>query len=353
MESFWQKVIWGNTILSYTLVLGGMVLAWLVIRLLRGKVLKRVQGWIAKTDTQFDDIAFSALQKFILPYAYLLINYQLLQQLHLSTRIEKILQVAMAVVTMYYFIRIVNHVLHTSIMGIMRRRNESEYRMRQLSGALLLLKGLVWLTGIIFLVDNLGYNVTTFIAGLGVGGIAIALAAQAVLGDLFSYFVIFFDKPFEIGDAIQVGDKNGTIEHIGIKTTRLRSVSGEQLIMPNSDLTKLTIQNYKRLNRRRMFFSIGVTYQTTSDQLLQVPVIIERIIRSKPKTDFSRAHMASFGDSGIQFEIEYFVLSQDYREFMDIRQSIFHDIFVQFAGLGIEFAYPTQTLYYRTSQAGK
>lgn len=353
MESFWQKMVCGNSILSYTLVLGGIILAWAVIRVLRRYVLKQLRAWISKTDTQFDDITFSVAEKFVLPYLYLFINYQLLQQLKLSPRVEKVLHVAMAVVTMYYIIRIVNHVLHLFITGIMRRRNESEFRMRQLNGALMVLKAIVWLVGFIFLVDNLGYNVTTMIAGLGVGGIAIALAAQAVLGDLFSYFVIFFDKPFEIGDAIVMGDKTGTIEYIGIKTTRIRSLTGEQLVVPNTDLTKLTIHNYKRLDKRRMFFTLGVTYQTTPDQLLEIPVMVEEIIRSKEKTEFGRAHMAALADSSINFEIEYYVLTQDYKEFMDVRQAVLHDIIVAFQHKGLEFAYPTQTLYYRTSQAAK
>lgn len=353
MNSFWQKMVWGNTIASYAFVIGGILVAWFIIRLLRRKVLKQLQVWISKTNTQFDDIIFSATEKFVLPWLYLFINYQLLRQLTLSNRIEKVLHVAMAVVTMYYFIRIVNHALHLAITGMMRRRNESEYRMKQLNGALLVLKALVWLIGIIFLVDNLGYNVTTMIAGLGVGGIAIALAAQTVLGDLFSYFVIFFDKPFEIGDAIVMGTQSGTIEYIGIKTTRIRSVNGEQLIIPNTDLTKLTIQNFKRLDKRRELFTIKVTYQTSSEQLLQIPGLIENIIRSKEKTEFDRAHLAAYGDFSINYEVVYFVLTQDYREYMDIRQAVLHDLFERFREHGIEFAYPTQTLYYKTSQATK
>src|SRR5690606_30272375 len=151
------------------------------------------------------------------------------------------------------------------VNGYMKRRHETPERIRQLNGVMIVIKALVWFVGFIFLLGNLGYDVRTMIAGLGVGGIAIALAAQTVLGDLFSYFVIFFDKPFEIGDFVKAGDSMGTIEQIGIKTTRIRSLDGEQLVMSNTNLTSSTIRNYKRLEKRRVVTSIGVTYQTKSE----------------------------------------------------------------------------------------
>ena len=349
MESFWQYQFWGNTVLAYTIAAGSILLAWLVIRLLKGKVLKKVQSWTAKTESRYDDIAFSTVQKFILPWIYLFVNYQILQQLHWSPKWERILHVAMAVITMYYFIRIVNHVLTLMLTGIMRKRQESEHRMKQMNGALLVLKVIVWVVGLIFLIDNLGYNVTTMIAGLGVGGIAIALAAQTILGDLFSYFVIFFDKPFEIGDYVVLGDKAGNIEYIGIKTTRIRSLTGEQLVVTNSDLTKQTLANFKSLQQRREVLKIGVTYDTPAETLRNIPGIIKEIINSKPKTKFDRAHMAALADSSINFEVVYLILTQDYGEYMDVRQAVLLDILTKFQEAKINFAYPTQTLYYRTT----
>lgn len=348
MDSFWDKQIWGNTILAYTYAAGGMLVAWLVIRLLRRSVLKTVQQWISKTNNNFDDLVFSVGEKFVLPWLYLFVNYQILLQLRLSIKVEKLLSNAMAAVTMYFIVRIINHVLHVTITGIMRRKGESEFRIKQLNGALLALKAVIWLIGIVFLADNLGYNVTAVITGMGIGGIAIALAAQTILGDLFSYFVIFFDKPFEIGDYIAVGDKGGTIEYIGVKTTRIRSLSGEQLVLPNTDLTKLTIQNFKTLEKRREVLSINITYQASAEQLAAIPGMIKAIIESKELTVFDRAHLNRFGDSSINFEIVYLISTADYNKYMDIRQSVLYDIFLRFQKEGIEFAYPTQTLYYKT-----
>ena len=349
MNSFWQYQFWGNSILSYTIAAGGIVLAWVVIRLLRGKVLKKVQQWTSKTESRYDDIAFSSVQKFVLPWIYIFVNYQILQGLNWTAKWERVLHVAMAVVSMYFFIRVVNHILSLLLSGIMRRRNETEHRMKQMRGALLVLKIVVWVLGIIFLIDNLGYNVTTMIAGLGVGGIAIALAAQTILGDLFGYFVIFFDKPFEIGDYVVMGDKSGNIEYIGIKTTRIRSLSGEQLVITNSDLTKQSLANFKSLQQRREVMKLGITYDTPVEVLREVPGMVKQIVESKPKTRFDRAHMAALADSSINFEIVYLIQTNDYSEYMDVRQAVLLDILTKFKESKINFAYPTQTLYYKTT----
>ncbi|NML20041.1 mechanosensitive ion channel family protein [Pseudoflavitalea sp. G-6-1-2] len=349
MDSFWKYQFWGNSILSYTIAAGSILLAWIIIRLIRGKLLKKILQWTSKTESRYDDIALSSIQKFVLPWIYIFVNYQILQQLTWTPKWERVLHVAMAVVSMYFFIRIVNHVLSLMLSGIMRKRNESEHRMKQMRGALLVLKVIVWVLGIIFLIDNLGYNVTTMIAGLGVGGIAIALAAQTILGDLFGYFVIFFDKPFEIGDYVVMGDKSGNIEYIGIKTTRIRSLSGEQLVITNSDLTKQSLANFKSLQQRREVMKLGITYDTPVEMLREVPAMVKQIVESKPKTKFDRAHMSALADSSINFEIVYLIQTNDYSEYMDVRQAVLLDILSRFKESKINFAYPTQTLYYKTT----
>lgn len=347
MESIWQYQFWGNTVLAYTIAAGGIIIAWLIIRLLKGKVLKKILDFTTKTESKYDDVIFSTIQRFVLPWIYIFVNYQILQQLHWNPKWERVLHVAMAVVTTYFFVRIVNHVLTLMLTGIMRRRNETEYRMKQMRGALLVLKVIIWLVAIVFLIDNLGYNVTTMIAGLGVGGIAIALAAQTILGDLFGYFVIFFDKPFEIGDFVTFTDKSGIIEYIGIKTTRIRSLSGEQLVITNSELTKQTLSNYKSLQQRREVLTLNVTYDTSLEVLHNIPGMVKQIIEDKPKTKFDRAHMSAFADSSISFEVVYLILTADYNEYMDIRQSVLYDIVARFREEKIMFALPSQTLYYK------
>ncbi len=195
------------------------------------------------------------------------------------------------------------------------------------------------------MLDNLGFKISAVIAGLGIGGIAVALAAQAILGDLFSYFAILFDRPFEVGDFIILGEYLGTIEHIGIKTTRIRSLSGEQLVFSNTDLTSSRLRNYKRMGKRRVVFKLGVTYQTTLKQLKTIPGIIENIIKGVKDTTFDRVHFSSYGDFSLIFEVVYYVMSRDYNKYMDIQQVINFAIKKEFEAGGIEFAYPTQTLY--------
>jgi small-conductance mechanosensitive channel len=182
-------------------------------------------------------------------------------------------------------------------------------------------------------------------ASLGVAGIAVALALQNVLSDLFASMSIALDKPFVIGDFIIIGDFMGTVEKIGVKTTRLRSLSGEYLIFANSDMLSSRIRNYTRMHERRIVFSLGVTYNTPYEKLHLIPTMIQKIIEAQEETRFDRAHFASYGDFSLNFEIVYYVLSADYNRYMDIQQAINLAIFKAFEDTGIEFAFPTQTLY--------
>jgi small-conductance mechanosensitive channel len=214
-----------------------------------------------------------------------------------------------------------------------------------IKGVLPVIKVVVWGVGIAFLLDNLGFKISTVVAGLGIGGVAVALAAQAVLGDLFSYIAIQFDRPFEIGDFIIVGDKLGTIEHVGIKTTRIRSLGGEQLIFSNTDLTNSRVRNYKRMHKRRVVFKFGVIYQTSLEHMKEIPAIVTDIVKKVEDATFDRAHFCSYGDFSLDFEVVYYVIGSDYNKYMDIQQEINLAIMEEFTKRGIEFAYPTQTLF--------
>ena len=209
----------------------------------------------------------------------------------------------------------------------------------------------VWALVLLLALDNLGVNITALVAGLGVGGIAIALAAQSILSDLFASLSIVLDKPFVIGDFLIINDFLGSVEKVGLKTTRLRSLSGEQLIFSNTDLLNSRIRNYGRMFERRVVFSIGVTYQTSGDQLRDIPSIIRNAIESKEMVRFDRAHFQKYGDFALIFEAVYYVLSSDYAIYMDIQQAINLEIYDRFEQKGIEFAYPTQTLYVNQNSA--
>lgn len=353
MNSFFQTSLWGNTVLTYLIVSAGIVLAFFVVKLIRNVIVQKLKQLTKKTNTIADDLVIAAIEKFLVPFAYILANYLLIRQLSLSQQIQQVLHVAVAVVCTFYSIRLFNFLLHAGVQLYMQQKEEPQERVKQLNGILLVVKVVIWLAGIIILIDNLRYDMTTLIAGLGVGGIAVALAAQNILGDLFSYLVIFFDKPFEVGDFINMNGHTGTVEKIGIKTSHVRSPDGQQLVMPNAELVKSVINNYKRLERRRVVLQVGVVYATTAAKLRKIPLLIEEIITQEEMAEFDRAHLKSFGDFSLNFEVAYFVLSSDFKVYMNTNHEICLRIFECFEEEQIEFAFPTQTVFLQKSSSGQ
>jgi small-conductance mechanosensitive channel len=212
-------------------------------------------------------------------------------------------------------------------------------------------RGILWLMLALVALNRLGFDVTALITGLGVGGIAIALAVQNILGDLFGALSIVVDKPFVVGDTINVDTLTGTVEHVGLKTTRLRSVNGEQLIFSNADLLKSRIRNFKRMQERRVLFTIGVTYDTPPDTIARIPGMIREAVEAESPVRFDRSHFSSYGDSSLNVETVYFVMTSDYGVYMNVLQSVNLSILRRFAAEKIEFAYPTRTLLVQNADA--
>ena len=198
---------------------------------------------------------------------------------------------------------------------------------------------------LVLFAESLERDFTGILAGLGIGGLALALAVQNILGDLFASLSIVLDKPFVVGDFLAVGEHLGSVEKIGLKTTRLRSLSGEQLVFSNTDLLNSRVRNFGRMFERRVVFTLGVTYQTPRDKLKLIPRIIREAVEAQQNTRFDRSHFSQYGDFSLNFESVYYVLSRDYNQYMDIQQSIYLAIHEGFEAEGIEFAYPTQTLF--------
>lgn len=208
-----------------------------------------------------------------------------------------------------------------------------------------LIRAAIWSIIVLLVLDNLGVDVTALVAGLGIGGVAIALASQNILGDLFASLSITFDRPFVVGDFLIVDEFMGSVEYIGVKSTRLRSLSGEQIIMSNADLLKSRVRNYGRMVERRVVFTLNIVYETSVDLIERIPAIIRDAVEVQSDTRFDRSHFAKHGSASLDFETVYYVLSADYNRYMDIQQAINLRIHRQFERLGIGFAYPTQTLY--------
>lgn len=333
-----------NPITSWLLAIATTAVLFISIRFIRQVVIQRAKAWSLKTSTTWDNFLVEMVENSIVPFSYIASVYFAISTLVLSSKIERVTDIIFLVSVTFFALRILSSGFKKFVFSFIQTQENSEAKQKQASGLVLIINVVIWIFGIIFMIDNLGYDVTSLIAGLGIGGIAIALAAQTILGDLFSYFVIFFDRPFEVGDFVVVDDKSGIVEHIGIKTTRIRTLGGEQLVCSNTDLTNSRLHNYKRLRQRRILFNLGVTYQTAHQQLSEIPAILKQIIESKPYVKFDRAHFAGYGDFSLNFEIVYYILDSDYTLYMDKQQAIFLDIYKAFEAKGIEFAYPTQTL---------
>jgi small-conductance mechanosensitive channel len=350
MKEFLSQIYFGNTVESYAIALGIFILGVIILTIFKKIVLSRLKKWAEKTETKLDDLLIKGMEKSILPVLYLIIFYLAVDALTLPAGVEKGIGIGAVILITFFIIRLITSTLKYALSTYVKRKSpgeeDADRRLRQIKGITLIFNFIIWVVGFVFLLDNLGFEISAVIAGLGIGGIAIALAAQAILGDLFSYFVIFFDRPFEIGDFVNLGGEFvGTIEHIGIKTTRIRSLSGEQIVASNTDLTNSRVRNFKRMERRRVVFRLGVIYQTTADQLEEIPKIVRNIIESKEDTVFDRGHFATYGDFSLNFEFVYFVIGSDYIKYMDTQQKINMEIYRTFENKGIEFAYPTQTLF--------
>ncbi|MCF7887941.1 MAG: mechanosensitive ion channel family protein [Candidatus Omnitrophica bacterium] len=340
-----DKVFFKNSVLDYLISLGIFVGFFLLIKIISLVVIKKIKGLTEKTATLIDDLLINILEKKIVPFLYLVSLYVAIQYLELPKTLDKVVEILVIFVLTILTILISIRLVDFGFSSYARKVGRTESFQNSLTGILKVIKFLIWGLGLVFFLDNLGFNIAAVIAGLGVGGVAVALAAQAVLGDLFSYFSIIFDRPFEVGDFIIVGDLLGTIEHVGIKTTRIRSLGGEQLIFSNSDLTNSRVKNYKRMEKRRVVFKLGVTYSTPLAKLKEIPKIIEKAIQDTKDTIFDRAHFFSYADFSLVFEVVYYVNSPDYNKYMDIQQEINFKIKEEFEKRDIDFAFPTQTLH--------
>jgi small-conductance mechanosensitive channel len=349
MNNFLESQFLGNTAQVWLIALGIIIISFIAIKIIKIIVIKRLKKWSVKTVTTWDDFLISIIESSIIPLLYISSVYFALKTLELNEKVSNVIHIAYMVAFTFFILKMISAAFKKFIYSFINRRENSEDKQKQAAGLIVIVNIVIWILGIIFLIDNMGYNVTTLVAGLGVGGIAIALAAQAVLGDLFSYFVIFFDRPFEIGDFVIIGNDNGIIEYIGIKTTRIRTLNGEQLVCSNTYLTNSRLRNFKRMEKRRIVFTLGVTYQTTKEQLAAIPQLVKQIVESKSDLQFDRGHFSGFGDSSLNFEFVYYVNNPDYNIYMDNQQAVYLDIFSTFEEKGIEFAYPTQTLFVENS----
>lgn len=308
-----------------------------------------VRKWFARMAaterTEALELPAHVLSRTTVAFIAIVAAYVGAQSLQLPPRIDALLDGAIKVVG-FWQAGVWATTLAVTLLERKRRESSTD---RALLGSLgilgFLARVLIWAIVLLLALDNLGIDVTALIAGLGIGGIAVALAVQNVLGDLLASLSITLDKPFVVGDFVIVGDFMGSVEYIGIKSTRLRSLSGEQIVMSNADLLASRLRNYGRMAERRVLFTLGVTYETPQERLEQLPGLIRRVIERETEVRFDRSHFARYGASSLDFETVYYVRSPDYTRYMDVQQRINFALMTEFRRLGVEFAYPTQKLY--------
>lgn len=346
MDEFLNYVLLGNPVKDWGVALCVFAGVYILVRVFKYLLINRLKKYAARSANQFDDFLVEVIQQSVVPMLYFCGVYLGMRYLVFPERVYNAAHIALLVIFTFYILRIITAAIKFTVFKYLDRQEDAEVKKTQAKGILIIVNVVVWALGLVFLLDNLGRDVTAIIAGLGVGGIAIALAAQTILGDLFSYFVIFFDRPFEIGDFIQVDNDSGTVEYIGVKTTRIRTLTGDILVVSNTNLTNSRVHNYKRLQERRVVFKLGVLYQTKHAQLAAIPGYLKEIIETTDAVRFDRSHFSGYGDFSLDFETVYYVEAPDYNIYMDKQQDIYLAIFKKFEEEGIGFAYPTQTLFH-------
>ncbi|MCG2726609.1 MAG: mechanosensitive ion channel family protein [Elusimicrobia bacterium] len=336
----------GNSVTDYLYAILVFLLVFVSFYLLRGFVFYKLKRLALKTKTDFDDFLVNLLSKIKAPEYQLISFYAATRNLNTNALFNKILSYIVLIALTYRATDIAIHITAYWLNKLLTKKGmDNSSHLTLLKSSKIILQMIFWTAALAFVLSNMGINVSAVITGLGIGGIAIALAAQNILGDLFNFFVILLDKPFKIGDFIITGDTLGCIEHIGLKSTKIRSLSGELIIISNTHLLSAKISNYKHMEKRRVVFKVGVIYQTTLQQLKKIPNIVKAIIDKTDKLVFDRGNMSEFGDFSINFEFVYYVQDGDYNIHMKRKEEVFMNIAEQFEKEGIEFAYPTQTLF--------
>lgn len=345
MNDLLTQSYWNNSVYDYLFVIGAIILGILIVRLLKGPVLRRLRSLTSKTKSGVDDFILDSIERFGIPALYILLISWAIRLLNMSPRLSGLIDFLTTIIVTVLIIRLISSTILMLLTRYVRQQSGGEEKVKQLYGIMVIINVFIWTVGILFLLDNWGKDVTAIIASLGIGGIAIALAAQNIVGDIFNYFVIFFDKPFEVGDFVVIDDKNGVIEYVGLKTTRIKTLSGEQLVFSNSDLTNSRIHNFKKMERRRIVFKIRTNFETSHKQLAEIPQLLKAVILEQKPVTFDRAHFFAYTDSGLDFEIVYYVESGDYNLYMDIQQAINLRIHEEFEKRNIGLAVPIRSLY--------
>ncbi len=341
-----QSLMLGNTVTEWLIALAVLILAVCITLGLRWLSINRLEALTKNLHISFVNALTIALRKTSLVILFFPLLLFASGWLDLPAGLSRGLDI-LATIAFFLQLGIWLSAITTTLIQHSRQQalTKNASAATSLSALSFVSRLLIWSVIILLTLDNLGIDVTALVAGLGVGGVAVALAIQNILGDLFASLSIIIDKPFEIGDFIIVNEYLGSVENIGLKTTRIRSLGGEQIIFSNSDLLSSRVRNYKRMQERRVVFSFGVLYQTPVDQLEEIPNLVRSIIEGLGAIRFDRAHFFKFSESSLDFEVVYYISSADYNTYMDTQQAINLALMREFSKRNVQFAYPTRSIY--------
>lgn len=342
----WETVWLGNSIRQYAVAAIYFVGLFLVFKAIQKLLVLRLTAITQRTRTDIDDAFIRIVQTVRPSFYFVLAIYFSVRSLAFPLGAMRVFRALFIALLVYQVVAAVQ-VLVDYLFHRREVRTEDQGTQSILRFTNQMIRIVIWAIGILFILSNIGVNVTSLIAGLGVGGIAVALAAQNVLGDLFSSLAIYLDRPFGVGDFIVVNDVEGTVRHIGIKTTRVKSLSGEEIIIPNRELTSDRIKNYKRMEERRVSFDIDVTYDASLDKLRAIPDILKAIVESVPNTRFGRTHFYRVAPTSLTFRVVFFVTQGDFKVYMDARQEINYKIMESFDQEQIKLALPIGTIQFK------
>jgi small-conductance mechanosensitive channel len=356
LGKFWQIEFLGNDLRSWTIALATFLVTLTVLPIVKGFISARRRRWAqSETQVQFGvkhaqhAIGLTALlvERTSRLFLWAVAVYLGSRDLTFMPRVERLLTIG---IVLLFWMQVGLWAMTAVRYAIDLRRKSSAGLDALLTSSIdviLFAAGLlVWAMVLLLALDNLGIEIKPLLAGLGIGGIAVALAVQTVLSDLLASMSIALDKPFGIGDFLTVGESQGTVEHIGVKSTRLRSLSGEQIIMGNTDILKSRVRNYGRMRERRAVFQFGVSYDTDPRALAAIPGVVREIIEATPDTRFDRCHFLTYGESALQFEAVFYVTKADFNTYADAQQKINLALFERLREMKVRFKAPSRTVVY-------
>lgn len=348
LDQLYTMFFWGNSLFAYGKAVIIFIVLIICLKLFQVLVLTHLKKLALKTKTDLDDIIIEIVSS-IKPPLYLIVAiYFSLKTLLLSHNVTQVLRFLFIVILIYEFIAAIERFLDYWVKHYVSTGKSKDRASESMIHALrILVRVALWTVGLLLLVSNMGFNVSSLVASLGIGGVAIALAVQSILSDMFSSFSIYLDKPFKVGDFIIIDDYMGTVKHIGLKTTRIQALRGEEIVVSNKELTSTRIRNFKKLKRRRVAADFGIEYGTSATKLENISVLTKKIIEEHKECEYERCFFKEYGDSSLVYELSYYIQSDDYEVATQLMNSINLAIYKVFEKEGIAFAFPTQTVYLR------